>query len=322
MLLCALYVVLFAGHYDYYILDQVSFPIPILRCRSRNVFFYCHYPDKLLSTDRSSFLKRFYRFFLDLIEELTTAMAKTIVVNSLFTQNVFLNSFPLLRRIKGAHYKPEVVYPSIDEKSFNKTPGFSTTIEQLLNRRVTADTVILTSLNRYERKKNIPLALEAFAYYVTKSKAAGQPLLVIAGGYDERLEENVSVHRELNERAADLGISDNIVFLRSISNDQRILLLEHTKVLLYTPENEHFGIVPVEAMYMGCIALACNSGGPLESVADGQTGFLMPPNSEVWGKKITEILNGPKDQLTRMQKNAKSRVIAMFTFGAFAKQLD
>lgn len=101
MLLCALYVVLFAGHYDYYILDQVSFPIPILRARSRNVFFYCHYPDKLLSTDRRSFLKRFYRFFLDLIEELTTAMAKTIVVNSLFTQNVFLNSFPLLRRIKG-----------------------------------------------------------------------------------------------------------------------------------------------------------------------------------------------------------------------------
>jgi len=85
MLLCALYVVLFAGHYDYYILDQVSFPIPILRARSRNVFFYCHYPDKLLSTDRRSFLKRFYRFFLDLIEELTTAMAKTIVVNSLFT---------------------------------------------------------------------------------------------------------------------------------------------------------------------------------------------------------------------------------------------
>lgn len=207
-------------------------------------------------------------------------MATTIVVNSQFTQNVFLNSFPLLRKIKGAQYKPEVVYPSIDEKSFNKTPGFDTTIDKLLGKKIEKErSVILTSLNRYERKKNIPLALESFAYYVKNGgKSQYDPLLVIAGGYDPRLEENVSVHRELEERAKELGISDKVVFLKSISNDQRILLLENTKVLLYTPENEHFGIVPVEAMYMGCIALACNSGGPLESVKDGQTGFLMPPN--------------------------------------------
>jgi len=64
------------------------------------------------------------------------------------------------------------------------------------------------------------------------------------------------------------------VFLKSISNDARLLLLENTNVLLYTPENEHFGIVPVEAMYMGCIVLACNSGGPLESVDSGVTGYL------------------------------------------------
>ncbi len=92
-----------------------------------------------------------------------------------------------------------------------------------------------------------------------------------------------------------MGIEDRVIFLRSISNDQRILLLENTKVLLYTPENEHFGIVPVEAMYMGCIALACNSGGPLESVEHGTTGYLLSPNAEEWGKQITTILNGSKE---------------------------
>ena len=106
--------------------------------------------------------------------------------------------------------------------------------------------------------------------------------------------------------------------MRSISNDQRILLLENTKILLYTPENEHFGIVPVEAMYMGCIAFACNSGGPLESVEDGITGYLMTPNSEIWGKKITQILNGPREQMQKMRESAKARVIARFTFKVFA----
>jgi len=52
-------------------------------------------------------------------------------------------------------------------KSFVKTPGFKTNIKELLGgREITEKTVILTSLNRYERKKNIPLALEAFAGYM------------------------------------------------------------------------------------------------------------------------------------------------------------
>jgi len=96
MMLCALYVVLFAGAYDYYIIDQVSFPIPILRCRSSKVLFYCHFPDKLLSVDRKNCCKKIYRFPLDLSEELTTGCAKTILVNSLFTQGIFKASFPIL----------------------------------------------------------------------------------------------------------------------------------------------------------------------------------------------------------------------------------
>jgi alpha-1,3/alpha-1,6-mannosyltransferase len=74
--------------------------------------------------------------------------------------------------------------------------------------------------------------------------------------------------------AKECKIEEKIVFLKSISNDQRLILLENTDVLLYTPENEHFGIVPVEAMHMKCIVMACNSGGPLESIEHGQTGFL------------------------------------------------
>lgn len=102
---------------------------------------------------------------------------------------------------------------------------------------------------------------------------------MVAGGYDTRLSENVEHHFELMELAQKLKIDDSIVFLRSISNDQRLLLLENTSILLYTPENEHFGIVPVEAMYMGCIVIACNSGGPLESVDHEKTGYLLSPNS-------------------------------------------
>lgn len=44
--------------------------------------------------------------------------------------------------------------------------------------------------------------------------------------------------------------------------------------LLYTPDREHFGIVPIEAMYEGTPVIAVNSGGPKETVIHGKTGFL------------------------------------------------
>lgn len=178
-------------------------------------------------------------------------------------------------------------------------------------------------MNRFERKKNIPLALESFANYLNKNREVKKNvILVVAGGYDPRLTENVEHHLELETLARKLNINDRTVFLRSITNDQRLLLLENTSILLYTPENEHFGIVPVEAMYMGAIVIACNSGGPLESVDHGKTGYLLPPKEEEWGNKIDRILNSSQEEQEDMKAAAKEKVKRVFTFEAFADQLD
>ena len=70
---------------------------------------------------------------------------------------------------------------------------------------------------------------------------------------------------------------------------------------------------------MGCIVMACDSGGPLESVKHEETGFLLKPDAKLWGKKIKEIQG--KDQ-NKMKKAAKERVIKMFTMEVFAKKLN
>ena len=48
--------------------------------------------------------------------------------------------------------------------------------------------------------------------------------------------------------------------------------------LCSAPQNEHFGIVPLEAMAAARPVIACNSGGPRESVLHGTTGFLCRPD--------------------------------------------
>ena len=192
---------------------------------------------------------------------------------------------------------PQILYPACDVKNFVAKQDFTMTLGELLGREdvvsegdhLSGKTLIVTSLNRYERKKNINLALESFAKYIKMVGASKRSLLVIAGGYDERLIENVEHHLELVNLANQLNIMDRVVFLRSISNDQRILLLQKTDILLYTPANEHFGIVPCEGMYLGCVVLACDSGGPLESIVNGKTGFLLRPKATLWAEQMLKI---------------------------------
>ena len=124
------------------------------------------------------------------------------------------------------------------------------------------------SINRYERKKNIGLAIRAFARL-----GSVRARLVVAGGYDSRVPENVEHHAELVELARELGVADRTVFLRSPSDQEKVWLLRSSWCLVYTPAGEHFGIVPLEAMYCSTPVIAVNSGGPTETVVHEQTGL-------------------------------------------------
>ena len=143
MLLAALYMILFAGFYDVIILDQVSIPIPFLRLfTSSQIVYYCHFPDLLLSTNRKSCLKRFYRLFIDFIEERTTGMAHKIFVNSKFTQRVFYDTFKSLKKTPT-----EVLYPCIDLKQFRELEDDKANYFPEMQQK--SNTVLVTSLNRY-----------------------------------------------------------------------------------------------------------------------------------------------------------------------------
>lgn len=94
-------------NHDILILDQLSTSIPLLRVQYP-ILFYCHFPDKLLARGREDWIKRWYRVPFDWIEEVTTGLADAIVVNSLFTKEVFKDAFPHIEQT------PDVVYPCVD----------------------------------------------------------------------------------------------------------------------------------------------------------------------------------------------------------------
>jgi glycosyltransferase involved in cell wall biosynthesis len=76
---------------------------------------------------------------------------------------------------------------------------------------------------------------------------------------------------ELRAAAAAAGVAEHVTFVPSFTAPQRAALLAAAAAVLYTPQHEHFGIVPLEAMAAGRAVLACASGGPLESVVHDRT---------------------------------------------------
>lgn len=166
--------------YDCIFIDQLSASIPLYRLFAPDVviLFYCHFPDYLLAT-RASFVKSLYRLPFDWIESWTTGQAHTIVVNSNFTKSVFAKAFP---RIQST---PAVVYPCVD---LNMELGASEKLEPEFES--VDEKKVLLSINRFERKKNIGLAIEAFSRL--SKKELSESRLVIAGEYISEKEEHVS----------------------------------------------------------------------------------------------------------------------------------
>ncbi|XP_071846256.1 alpha-1,3/1,6-mannosyltransferase ALG2-like [Apostichopus japonicus] len=312
MIFVSLYLVLFSGEdFDVVICDQISACIPFLRWKKNlKILFYCHFPDLLL-THRKNFLKRIYRGPLDWLEEKTTGMADVILVNSNFTAETFKSTFTSLSNIQ-----PEVLYPSLNFDAFDGK------VEPAGDLFPKGTGPLFLSINRYERKKNLALAIESFGALKEKISPADWKgtHLVMAGGYDERVTENKEHYLELRCRAEELHLTDNITFLRSFTDAQKLTLLDACTCLLYTPSNEHFGIVPIEAMYMSRPVIAVNSGGPLETVSDGQTGFLCPPEADHFATAMTKFVQDATLR-DKLGKQGHKRVVDRFSFKAFGDKL-
>ena len=150
-----------------FFIDQLSAGIPLLRILSPDarVIFYCHFPDKLLAKP-GGLLKALYRSLFDWLESWSTDCSDSIVVNSNFTKGVFAQAFPGLR-----DRSPKVVYPCVDT-------GSSNPVQEEIG-PLWKDTRVLLSINRFEKKKDVGLAIRAYAGLSSKERKGSK--LVIAG---------------------------------------------------------------------------------------------------------------------------------------------
>ena len=114
-------------------------------------------------------MKRIWRLPFDWAEGLGMEGADTVVVNSGFTKGVVESIWSGLGGEKGVG----VVYPCVDT-------GKSRVIKEEADQgKLWGEKKVILSINRFERKKDIGLAIRAFAGLATKVRSGAR--LVVAG---------------------------------------------------------------------------------------------------------------------------------------------
>ena len=175
--------------------------------------------------------------------------------------------------------------------------------------------------------------MESFASVPVKVRVKNNALLVIAGGHDPRNAENIEYSAHLKALASTLHLSYgtitppfsssppheiDILFLPNVNSWLKSYLLSSAEILTYTPANEHFGIVPLEAQLHATPVLAVPSGGPLETIDDNVTGFLRQPSQ--WNEVLERILL--EGVGAEIGQRGRERVLAEFSKEAMAARFE
>ncbi|KAM3548972.1 hypothetical protein ARSEF4850_009110 [Beauveria asiatica] len=309
-----------------FIVDQLSAGLPWLRLLvspKTGIVFYCHFPDLLLVQGRhASLLKRLYRVPFDRLEEWSMGFADAVALNSHFTKSVVQLTWPELLENTTAR----VIYPCVDTDAKEDELAANDDDDDNGPPLFPAGDRVLLSINRFERKKDIGLAIRAFAAVPADERRGVR--LVLAGGYDRRVAENVEYHRELQSLANEcdlvhdtINTAENptarqpadttapVLFLLSVPAALKTKLLRAASLLVYTPANEHFGIVPLEAMLARVPVLAANTGGPTETVVEAETGWLRDPYEPLaWSAVMRRALRLSDADAARMGDEGRCRV--------------
>jgi glycosyltransferase involved in cell wall biosynthesis/uncharacterized membrane protein YbhN (UPF0104 family) len=143
--------------------------------------------------------------------------------------------------------------------------------------------VLLT--NRHYPQKRFDLTIRAMAE-VRKRHPRAQ--LVIPGP--------ATAHTAtLKELVAELNLSDAVIFLGAIAEDELQKLYEGAAVYVYPAPEEDFGMGVIESMAKGVPVVAWNQAGPTVTVGPG-TGYLAEPlEVKDYAEGISSLLDSPAE---------------------------
>jgi len=115
----------------------------------------------------------------------------------------------------------------------------------------------------------------------------------------------------LRQKTKDLAIEDRVVWLGGISDEDLIDTYAQARAVIFTPRDEDYGYITLEAMLAGKpVITVSDAGGPLEFINHQQEGLVSPPDPQQIARHF-EIVMQDQSFAERLGANAHERYHAM-----------
>lgn len=218
-------------------------------------------------------------------------------------RHVFCNSDEVRNRILSSGLavseKVEVLRPGLDVEKMQPTWVYEK---------------YFVVVGRIKWWKNVELAIESFREFKRRNPGFDEFKLLITGQVENGSEGYFAM---LSYVAGDSG---DIIFRRDPTESELLDSYRSSYCLLFPSLNEDWGMTPLEAMSFGKPVIAVNQGGPRESVVDGVTGYLVPPEPGAFADAMARLAGDP--DLTRRLGEAATERVQMYDWSHFVERFD
>lgn len=202
--------------------------------------------------------------------------------------------------------EPLVIYPGADPVRFSPAAHMK------------PGPPLLFTIGRLVERKGIDSTLQALAQLVQDFPEVQYH---IAGDGPDR--------QRLEQLTAKLGLTQVVSFLGSIAEQdlpatyrQADIFVMPSREIAAASSVEGFGIVYLEASASGLPVIAGRSGGAVEAVREGETGFLVPPDNLPALIEILSRLLADADLRRRLGQNGRHWVETEMNWDRAARQMQ
>jgi 1,2-diacylglycerol 3-alpha-glucosyltransferase len=164
--------------------------------------------------------------------------------------------------------------------------------------QIKEDDIVILFIGRLVKKKGIIDLIKASPLVLKKNP---KTKFVIVGEGEE--------HRKLLECSKQLGVSDKVLFLGEVSEDQKIALLQRADIYAYPSYKEGLSLSLLEAMMYGKALVLSKIPSFTEVLSDKDAVFFEPGDVVQLAEAITSLAESPQRMKSFSRRAARKSVI-------------